>query len=334
MLLPISLLALTLAALPTLSTATPTTTTTTTTTTPISRRSNCTDPTVRREWRTLARDEQISYVAAVKCLTTKPSTFSLSSPLYDDFAYVHNQLNNEVHLVASFLPWHRYFLHIYEAALKECGYMGSMPYWDWTLDSLSPSTSPIWDATTGFGGDGSPNRTEPDGDSTRRCVADGPFRDLRPSYITDQYNPHCLSRAWNNGTELPGRMLGEFYSPEIMAAVQAIPDYATYRYQLEGTPHGAVHSAIGGDMVPSTSPNDPIFFLHHAQVDRFWTLWQKRDPAKRNTEYAGPQTQDQFDGVKPPEAGLDDWMPMRGLAPDLQVRDVMTTQNELLCYTY
>ncbi|EKD16899.1 monooxygenase [Drepanopeziza brunnea f. sp. 'multigermtubi' MB_m1] len=326
MLLPISLIALTLSALPTLTTATPTTTTTGTRTAHIFRRSNCTNPSVRREWRSLPRDEQISYVDAVLCLTTKPSRISLSTPLYDDFAYVHSQLSNEIHSVASFLPWHRYFLHVYEAALKECGYIGNLP--------LSPSTSTIWDATTGFGGDGSPDRTEQDGNNTRRCVADGPFQDLRPSYITDEYNPHCLTRTWNNGTELPGRMLGEFYSPEMLANVQASADYATYRFQLESTPHGAVHSGIGGDMVPSTSPNDPIFYLHHGQVDHAWTLWQKRDPGKRNTEYAGPRTQDQFDGVTPPEASLDDWMLMRGLAPDMQVRDAMTTQNGIFCYTY
>lgn len=27
------------------------------------------------------------------------------------------------------------------------------------------------------------------------------------------------------------------------------------------------------------SPGDPIFFLHHAQIDRVWALWQKKDPA-------------------------------------------------------
>jgi hypothetical protein len=32
---------------------------------------------------------------------------------------------NLVHSVASFLPWHRYFVQIYEQALKECGYTGA-----------------------------------------------------------------------------------------------------------------------------------------------------------------------------------------------------------------
>ncbi|KAG4425556.1 hypothetical protein IFR04_001253 [Cadophora malorum] len=325
MFLPVSLLALTLSAIP-LTSATPT---------PIARRSNCTNPTIRKEWRTLSREEQINYVEAVNCLTTNPSRIGLSSPLYDDFPYVHNQLNNEIHSVASFLPWHRYFVHVYETALAECGYKGSATYWDWTLDSLAPSTSPIWSPTTGFGGNGSPNTTEPGSfGSTRKCVADGPFNSLRPTYITDSYSPHCLSRNWNNGSSEPGRMLGEYYSPEVVDGGQKLGNYSAYRYQLEGTPHGAIHAMMGGDMGPSTSPNDPIFFLHHTQVDRLWWLWQQQDPEKRNYEYSGIRTQDQFDGVTPPEAELDDWLPMRGLAADLQVKDLMVTESELLCYTY
>lgn len=40
-------------------------------------------------------------------------------------------------------------------------------------------------------------------------------------------------------------------------------------------PHGGGHFTIGGDPGGDlfTSPGDPAFFLHHAQVDRLWTLW-------------------------------------------------------------
>lgn len=43
---------------------------------------------------------------------------------------------------------------------------------------------------------------------------------------------------------------------------------------LEGTPHGAVHVSIGGWMgsVP-TAGQDPIFYLHHCNLDRLWNLW-------------------------------------------------------------
>jgi hypothetical protein len=35
----------------------------------------------------------------------------------------------------------------------------------------------------------------------------------------------------------------------------------------------------GGTMfVSDGSPNDPVFFLHHAQIDRYWAQWQAGNP--------------------------------------------------------
>ncbi len=55
------------------------------------------------------------------------------------------------------------------------------------------------------------------------------------------------------------------------------------------TMHNAVHGWVGGllsispdgrpvygTMVLSTSPNDPVFFLHHSYIDRLWAQWQSR----------------------------------------------------------
>ena len=37
--------------------------------------------------------------------------------------------------------------------------------------------------------------------------------------------------------------------------------------------HNRVHVWVGGDMLPGTSPNDPVFFLNHCNVDRIWESW-------------------------------------------------------------
>jgi hypothetical protein len=42
----------------------------------------------------------------------------------------------------------------------------------------------------------------------------------------------------------------------------------------------AVHIAIGGDMTSASSPTDPLFFMHHANVDRLWYKWQEGHPAQ------------------------------------------------------
>jgi tyrosinase len=92
----------------------------------------------------------------------------------------------------------------------------------------------------------------------RKCLDDGPFKDLYPVYAGGDYDPHCLSRGWNNGSEQVGDMLSSSYTKEVVNKVQEIKGYDEYRKTLEGGPHGAIHSALGGDMTPNTSPNGKI----------------------------------------------------------------------------
>jgi tyrosinase len=56
------------------------------------------------------------------------------------------------------------------------------------------------------------------------------------------------------------------------------PTFASFQNLING-PHGSVHGRVGGDMccVPTAS-YDPIFFLHHANVDRIWATWQLSHP--------------------------------------------------------
>ena len=44
--------------------------------------------------------------------------------------------------------------------------------------------------------------------------------------------------------------------------------------------HGMVHVWVSGDMEVSTSPNDPVFFLHHCNIDRIWEAWKVKNPGK------------------------------------------------------
>jgi tyrosinase len=53
---------------------------------------------------------------------------------------------------------------------------------------------------------------------------------------------------------------------------------------LESQPHDNVHGAMGGAagnalMVSFLSPVDPIFFLHHGNLDRLWDVWTRRQAA-------------------------------------------------------
>lgn len=287
---------------------------------------NCTNPEKRVEWRQMTADNQQQYVASVLCLKTKSSRIGLSTSLYDDFPYVHVQLDAQIHYVAQFLPWHRFFVQIYEETLRDCGYMGPMAYWDWTLDSADMPASTIWDPVTGFGGDGNSSVL----DGYYKCVTDGPFKDLHPSYLAGNLREHCLARAFNNGTAEPGNMFNVQYTPERVAEIHAHANFPSFHNDLETGPHGAIHSAVGGDLFPSSSPNEPLFFLHHVQIDRLWWLWQQENPQVRNAEFAGNKTQ----ARDSPAASVDDVMPYRGLAPDITVSQALTTENSLMCYNY
>lgn len=54
--------------------------------------------------------------------------------------------------------------------------------------------------------------------------------------------------------------------------------FSAFQRSLELGAHAAVHIAIGGTMNSPSSPADPIFFLHHANLDRIWAKWQKKNP--------------------------------------------------------
>lgn len=52
---------------------------------------------------------------------------------------------------------------------------------------------------------------------------------------------------------------------------------------VDVTPHGSIHVAVNGDMGSfNTAALDPIFWLHHANIDRLWSVWLKRDPNHKN----------------------------------------------------
>lgn len=55
-------------------------------------------------------------------------------------------------------------------------------------------------------------------------------------------------------------------------------EWRGFRIQLEIPLHNLVHRWVGGNMVDMTSPNDPVFWLHHCNIDRLWAAWQVLHP--------------------------------------------------------
>ncbi len=68
--------------------------------------------------------------------------------------------------------------------------------------------------------------------------------------------------------------------------------------------HNKVHVWVGGSMGPMSSPNDPVFFLHHCNVDRLWAEWQLSNP---NLTYVQDSSTPELTG--PDGHNLNDPMP-------------------------
>jgi tyrosinase len=58
-----------------------------------------------------------------------------------------------------------------------------------------------------------------------------------------------------------------------LATVTARTSFRSFQRRLEQI-HNLVHEAVGGTMNSSSSPADPLFWLHHANIDRLWAVWQ------------------------------------------------------------
>jgi hypothetical protein len=53
------------------------------------------------------------------------------------------------------------------------------------------------------------------------------------------------------------------------------PIWDVFQDQLEMIHHDPIHAHIGGNMGTASSPTDPIFWLHHAFVDKIWADYQR-----------------------------------------------------------
>jgi tyrosinase len=75
---------------------------------------------------------------------------------------------------------------------------------------------------------------------------------------------------------------------------------------------------------------DPLFYVHHVQLDRIWWLWQVKNPAVRHNDYTGRG----FYSDEMDNAALKDVLSYLGFVENVTVRDVMSTRSRRLCYRY
>lgn len=225
---------------------------------------------VRKNIENLQPEELANFREAVRLLKELPDK---DYRKYINQANIHRDYCDSAHGTNLFVTWHRAYLYQFELLLQEMIPGVTLPYWDWMKTRNIP-----------------------------KAYADQSI-DGKANSLYDS------TRQFGANFQLP--TAGE------VAQAQNAPTFAAYggrapqgAGRLENPPHNAVHRAVGGNMgQTTTAAQDPIFWAHHANVDRLWSEWQKTHP-----------------GADPPN-------PDEILAPwSMKVRDVLSTT--VLGYEY
>ncbi|KAJ8131458.1 hypothetical protein O1611_g2173 [Lasiodiplodia mahajangana] len=253
----------------------------------------CANPPIRREWRSLKTYEREEYLSA--------HTSMLNFCLGIACCYIYTNRNYA------------------NTVVSEASYR---PYWDWTSDWQNLTESSIWEDKLGFGGEST--------HYTHGSCVSGPFSHVKLLYGRNgTVSPHCLSRVFTNyDSGEVGSMSGELIRPEIMGRLSRSKDYARFRWMIESVVHNIIHTEVVGDLDTEVAPNDPIFWLHHVQLDRLWWLWQREAPQQRLSDYKQHKSELQ----RP--TSLRDMLQYNGLAEGARVDQVMDTGSSILCYRY
>ncbi|OJI96766.1 hypothetical protein ASPVEDRAFT_23757 [Aspergillus versicolor CBS 583.65] len=316
----------------------------------------------RKEWSSSSPEERRSYIDAVKCLMDKPSiyppgTMPASTSYFTDFAASHAGLSLSIHSSGTFLSWHREFVALFESALHECSYPSHLgiPYWDWPLYTDRPLIqSTLFDGSpTSLGGNGLPlpeappslalpGAAPPAGTwaGAGGCIASGPFANISvslgplpgkysetglPSNWT-QANPHCLARDLNDV------VMQQSNNKDIVDKVFSATGITEFQ-EFIATPHTGGHNSGGGKLSDFfTSPADPVFYLHHAQIDRVWAIWQAGEEGRRES-FNGTSTFRNPIGVTP-EVDGDTVMSFGVVGGNTTLREVADPMAGKYCYAY
>jgi hypothetical protein len=219
-----------------------------------------------------------------------------ASGAWDRQVAIHADMSLVHHSSWRFLPWHRLQLvHLERIVAKVSGKDDfAMPYWDWADDRIPE----IFVDDPVFRMDG------------RECAP----QDSIAEFLTA------------NKTKLTDRSrddFGTFFGRPRQADQPSDAETGHQHFSGSGewSGHNLIHSFVGGDMGRlDRSPNDPIFWLHHANVDRIWAVgWGDRHSngaypddweAERLSGYVEP------DGSMSPEARAIDTISTTALGYD------------------
>jgi tyrosinase len=167
-----------------------------------------------------------------------------------------------------FLPWHRGYLASFEAivAAKVKALTGdewALPYWNY-LDSTNPDARRV---PTAFLADTLPDGTpNPLKKYPRRPGLTMLQPGLRDAFSLAAMEEDDFIVGATNSIGFGGGITGDF------------AQFSQWTGGLEDNPHNTVHRLVGGNAGfmgdPRLAALDPIFWLHHCNIDRLWEAWR------------------------------------------------------------
>lgn len=150
-----------------------------------------------------------------------------------------------------FLTWHRAYMKAFEKALQCVNSSVMLPFWDWSTSA----TTGVPDACS------EPTYVNRSGDTVPNPLFSGPIPSAAGGGTTSR-------RSDIDSTSFAGAAVAA------QSALGATP-FSSFQNGVSG-PHGSVHVTVGGQMgTVARAAFDPIFFLHHANVDRLRWNWQR-----------------------------------------------------------
>ncbi|GJM93002.1 hypothetical protein PR202_ga09513 [Eleusine coracana subsp. coracana] len=185
----------------------------------------------------------------------------------------HPELPLQIHFTWLFFPFHRAYLYFFERiAAKLLGDPGfALPFWSWDVpegmripDEFADPASPLYNARR------NPRHLPPK-------VNDLEFLDAESNYTDEQQiqrNLWVMHKQMITNARLPSLFLGQPYH----AGDSAMPGAGT----VELCPHNTMHLWAGDISNPNvedmgvyySAGRDPIFYPHHANIDRLWDAWR------------------------------------------------------------
>jgi tyrosinase len=179
-----------------------------------------------------------------------------------------------------FPPWHRGYLIALEAHIRAA-----------VVSLGGPSTwaLPYWNY---FGPGGEFNIPPAFTQQTLPLPGGGP----NPLYVKARYGPEDNGKIYipippvSQDSMSDGTYAGDSNSipPGFGGPVTKFSHGGTANGGLENNPHNLVHGAVGGGYglmsYPALAALDPIFYLHHANIDRMWAIWNQNSANTNPTD--------------------------------------------------